>query len=85
MIGVNWHMSFFCNLEGGPFGTEPSVKAAGNFYSIIGFSVMPFLWAAPEVYMTYKLSTKHPCASGGALWVELAFGERMGLLFGYLG
>lgn len=35
--------------------------------------------------MTYKLSMKHPCASGGALWVELAFGERMGLIVGYLG
>lgn len=46
---------------------------------------MPFLWAAPEVYMTYKLSLKHPCASGGALWVELAFGEKTGLMVGYLG
>jgi amino acid transporter len=46
---------------------------------------MPILWAFPEVYMTYKLSEKHPCASGGALWVELAFGERMGLMVGYLG
>lgn len=46
---------------------------------------MPILWAVPEAYMTYKLSMKHPCASGGALWVELAFGERMGLIVGYLG
>jgi amino acid transporter len=70
---------------GGPFGIEPSVKAAGNFYAILGLSLMPILWAVPEAYMTYKLSMKHPCASGGALWVELAFGERMGLIVGYLG
>ena len=56
---------------GGPFGVEPSLKAAGNLYAIIGFAVMPFLWALPEAIMTYELSVLHPCASGGVLWVRL--------------
>eukprot|EP00956_Cyclotella_meneghiniana_P027028 scaffold59799_cov56-Cyclotella_meneghiniana.AAC.1 len=41
-------MIIFFNASGGPFGTEPSVKAAGNLYAIIGMTLMPFLWAAPE-------------------------------------
>jgi amino acid transporter len=69
---------------GGPFGVEPSVKAAGNLYAIIGFAVMPFVWALPECLITYELSALYPCASGGVRWVEEAFGVQIGLMFGYL-
>lgn len=75
----------FFNAAGGPFGTEPSLKAAGNLYAIIGFAVMPFLWALPEAVMTYELSAMYPCASGGVRWTEEAFGNTWGLLVGYLG
>mmetsp|Transcript_23300 Transcript_23300/g.41763 ORF Transcript_23300/g.41763 Transcript_23300/m.41763 type:complete len:176 (+) Transcript_23300:47-574(+) len=63
----------FFNAGGGPFGVEPSLKAAGNFYAIIGFAAMPFLWALPEAVMTYELSSLYPCASGGVRWVRTTF------------
>jgi len=75
----------FFNAAGGPFGVEPSLKAAGNLYTIIGFAAMPFLWALPEAVMTYELSSLYPCASAGVRWTEEAFGESWGLLVGYLG
>ncbi|KAL7481630.1 hypothetical protein ACHAW6_007313 [Cyclotella cf. meneghiniana] len=78
-------MIIFYNVTGGPFGIEPSVKAAGNLYAIIGIALMPFVWAVPEMYMTYRLSTMFPCASGGVLWVEKAMNPTMGLVQGYLG
>lgn len=55
---------------GGPFGIEPSLKAAGNLYAIIGFAAMPMLWSLPEAIMTYELSTMFPCASGGVRFVR---------------
>ena len=60
---------------GGPFGVEPSLKAAGNLYAIIGFAVMPILWSLPESIMTYELSTLFPCASGGVRFVSWYLGE----------
>eukprot|EP00569_Conticribra_weissflogii_P016220 CAMPEP_0171405060 /NCGR_PEP_ID=MMETSP0880-20121228/15073_1 /TAXON_ID=67004 /ORGANISM="Thalassiosira weissflogii, Strain CCMP1336" /LENGTH=393 /DNA_ID=CAMNT_0011920421 /DNA_START=6 /DNA_END=1184 /DNA_ORIENTATION=- len=75
----------FFNAAGGPFGFEPSIKAAGNLYAIIGFAVMPILWALPEALMTYELSSMYPCASGGVRWLEEAFGTRSGMMVGYLG
>ncbi|KAL3767923.1 hypothetical protein ACHAWO_001819 [Cyclotella atomus] len=78
-------MIIFYNVTGGPFGIEPTVKAAGNLYAIIGVALFPFLWAIPEVYMTFRLSTLYPCASGGVLWCETAFGPSTGLMQGYLG
>ena len=96
----------FFNASGGPFGVEPSVKAAGNLFAIIGFSVMPLLWALPEAYMTYELSSTYPDNSGGMRWgkrdrgnigyirehaltfplsVQEAFGEKAGLITGYMG
>jgi len=55
----------FFNACGGPFGIEPALKAAGNLYAIIGISVMPFIWSLPESIITYEMSSKYPCASGG--------------------
>ena len=75
----------FFTMSGGPIGVEPSIRAAGNLYAIIGFAVMPFLWALPEVLITTELGLRYPCASGGVRWVEEAFGSKAGLLVGYLG
>ena len=72
-------------IPGGPFGVEPSLKAAGNLYAIIGFAIMPVLWSLPEAWVTYELSSLYPCASGGVRWTEEAFGESWGMLVGYLG
>mmetsp|Transcript_1673 Transcript_1673/g.3705 ORF Transcript_1673/g.3705 Transcript_1673/m.3705 type:complete len:300 (-) Transcript_1673:561-1460(-) len=70
---------------GPPFGMEPSLKAAGNLYAIIGYAVIPFVWALPEAVMTYELSSLYPCSSGGVRWAEEAFGKTCGLFTGYLG
>lgn len=62
-----WHRLIYSSYlyrTGGPFGIEPTVKAAGNFYAIICIALMPIFWSIPELYMTYKLSTLYPCASG---------------------
>lgn len=66
-LTVLFHSSI---AAGGPFGVEPSLKAAGNLYAIIGFAAMPFLWSLPEAVMTYELSSLYPCASGGVRFVR---------------
>ena len=61
----------FFNASGGPFGIEPTLKAAGNLYAIIGVCVMPFIWSLPEALITYEMSSRFPCASGGVRWVSI--------------
>lgn len=85
MSGFMLAVVIFYTMSGGPIGVEPSIKAAGNLYAIIGFAVMPFLWALPEVLITTELGLRYPCASGGVRWCEEAFGPKAGLLVGYLG
>lgn len=75
----------FYNVSGGPFGIEPSIRAAGNFYAILGFIVFPFIWALPEALVTAELGAAFQDPSAGVAWVEEAFGETMGGLCGYLG
>ena len=60
----------FFNVSGGPFGLEPAVKAAGNLFAIVGVAAMPLLFSLPEAVMTYELSSRYPCASGGVRWVR---------------
>ncbi len=85
MSGSMLAVLIFFTISGGPIGVEPSIKAAGNLYAIIGFAVMPIMWALPEVLMTTDLGLRYPCASGGVRWCEEAFGAKAGLLVGYLG
>jgi amino acid transporter len=75
----------FFTMSGGPVGVEPSIRAAGNLYAIIGFAAMPFLWSLPEVLITTELGLLYPCASGGVRWCEEAFGSKAGLFVGYFG
>jgi amino acid transporter len=75
----------FYNVSGGPFGVETSVRAGGNFYALLGFLVMPFVWSLQEALMTAELGTAFPEASGGVAWVEEAFGPSAGWMSGYLG
>ena len=74
----------FYNVSGGPFGIEPSIRAAGNFYAILGFCVFPFIWSLPEALVTAELGSSFQDPSAGVAWVEEAFGEKMGSLCGYL-
>ena len=75
----------FYNVSGGPFGIEPSIRAAGNFFALLGFVLFPFVWALPEALVTAELGSTFMDPSAGVTWVEEAFGERMGGLCGYLG
>lgn len=75
----------FYSVSGGPYGSEASVRSAGNFYTLLGYLVAPFIWSIPEAIMTAELSSAMPEAAGGVAWVEEAFGERAGWMAGYLG
>ena len=76
----------FYNVSGGPFGIEATIKSSGNFIGILGFALFPFIWSIPEALVTAELGSAFAQdASGGVAWVEEAFGERMGLVAGYLG
>ena len=76
----------FYNVSGGPFGIEPALFSAGNLYTIIGFLIVPFIWSVPEALVTAELgSAFHHDSSGGVAWVDEAFGEKWGLVCGYLG
>lgn len=74
----------FYSVSGGPFGSEASVKAAGNFYALLGFLIMPLVWSLPEAMVTAELGAAYPEASGGVAWVEEAFGKTAGWMEGYL-
>ena len=75
----------FYSVSGGPFGCETSVRAGGNFYSLLGFLIMPCIWSVQEALLTAELGTTFPEASGGVAWVEEAFGINAGWMSGYLG
>ena len=81
---VSMAVLIFYNVSGGPFGIETTVRAGGNFYAILGFLIMPFVWSLQEALMTAELGTTFPEASGGVAWVEEAFGHGAGWMSGYL-
>jgi hypothetical protein len=71
----------FYNVSGGPFGMETTVRAGGNFYALLGFLIMPFVWSLQEALMTAELGTTFVEASGGVAWVEGTFLESTPFLF----
>lgn len=73
----------FYKVSGGPFGAEPAVKAAGPFYSLLGFILFPLFWCIPEALITAELGAAYPEPSGAIAWVEEAFGPKASLLCGY--
>jgi len=81
---ISMAVLIFYNVSGGPFGIETTVRAGGNFYAILGFLVMPFVWSLQEALMTAELGTTFPEASGTVAWVEEAFGHGAGWMAGYL-
>jgi hypothetical protein len=54
----------FYKVSGGPFGCEPTVKAAGPFYALLGFIVFPIFWCIPEALITAELGSAYPEPSG---------------------
>lgn len=81
---VSFSILVFYNVSGGPFGVEASVRAGGNFYSLLGFLVVPLIWSLQEAAITAELGAAFPEASGGVAWVEEAFGSTAGWMSGYL-
>ena len=79
---VSLSVVVFYAVSGGPFGIEPAVRAAGNFYAILGFCLLPFLWSGPEAMMTAELGAAFPDAAGGVAWVQSAFGKQAGWMCG---
>jgi hypothetical protein len=73
----------FYKVSGGPFGCEPTVRAAGPLYALLGFTIFPILWSVPEALVTAELGSRFPEPSGSVAWIEEAFGSHAGLLCGY--
>ena len=73
----------FYKVSGGPFGCEPTVRAAGPFYALLGFIIFPVVWSIPEALVTAELGSLFPEPSGSVAWIEEAFGSTAGLLCGY--
>uniref|UniRef100_A0A6S8J0A1 Cationic amino acid transporter C-terminal domain-containing protein n=1 Tax=Amphora coffeiformis TaxID=265554 RepID=A0A6S8J0A1_9STRA len=73
----------FYKVSGGPFGCEPTVRAAGPFYALVGFILFPIFWSIPEALVTAELGCQYPEPSGSVAWIEEAFGSTAGLLCGY--
>ncbi|KAL7545427.1 hypothetical protein ACHAWF_008779 [Thalassiosira exigua] len=45
----------FYNVSGGPFGIESTIRAGGNFMTILGFMIFPLVWPVPEALITAEL------------------------------
>ena len=75
----------FYNVSGGPFGIEPSIRSAGNFYTILGFALLPLVWSLPEALVTAELGSAFQCSSGGVIWVpyRLRLERLLGAIAGY--
>eukprot|EP00241_Pyramimonas_parkeae_P002912 CAMPEP_0114259038 /NCGR_PEP_ID=MMETSP0058-20121206/19665_1 /TAXON_ID=36894 /ORGANISM="Pyramimonas parkeae, CCMP726" /LENGTH=518 /DNA_ID=CAMNT_0001374029 /DNA_START=233 /DNA_END=1789 /DNA_ORIENTATION=- len=63
---------------GGPFGIEESVSSGGPLFAILGFVVLPLVWAVPEALIAAELGTSFPENSGFVAWVTAAFGPFWG-------
>uniref|UniRef100_A0A7C8ZX48 Amino acid permease/ SLC12A domain-containing protein n=1 Tax=Opuntia streptacantha TaxID=393608 RepID=A0A7C8ZX48_OPUST len=72
----------YFEVAGGPYGAEPSVKAAGPLFAILGFLVFPFIWSIPEALITAELATTFPGNGGFVIWAHKAFGPFWGSLMG---
>jgi amino acid transporter len=72
----------FYSVSGGPFGLEISVQTAGFLFSILGFMIVPIVYAVPEALMTAELASAFQEASGGVAWAEEAFGSAVGWVAG---
>lgn len=72
----------FFEVSGGPYGSEPAVRAAGPLLTILGFLIFPFIWSIPESLVTAELATALPGNGGFVLWAHRAFGPFCGSLMG---
>jgi hypothetical protein len=62
--------------------TQDSVRAGGPLLAVLGFLVLPLVWAIPEAMIAAELSTAFPENSGYVAWVTAAFGPWWGFQMG---
>ncbi|XP_043700477.1 probable polyamine transporter At3g13620 [Telopea speciosissima] len=72
----------YFQASGGPYGEEPTVKAAGPLFAILGFLIIPFIWSIPQALLTAELATTFPGNGGYVIWASHAFGPFWGFLMG---
>ncbi|GAV78478.1 AA_permease_2 domain-containing protein [Cephalotus follicularis] len=72
----------YFEVSGGPYGVEPTVKASGPLFAILGFLIFPFIWSIPEALVTAELATAFPGNGGFVLWADKAFGPMWGTVLG---
>jgi hypothetical protein len=60
--------------SGGPFGIEPSVRAAGPLACVLGLALMAPVWALPQSLMSAELALAIDDNGGQFYWVLRAFG-----------
>eukprot|EP01103_Thecamoeba_quadrilineata_P010816 TRINITY_DN243_c1_g2_i1.p1 TRINITY_DN243_c1_g2~~TRINITY_DN243_c1_g2_i1.p1 ORF type:complete len:467 (+),score=79.79 TRINITY_DN243_c1_g2_i1:139-1539(+) len=75
-----WKMTViaFFITSGGPFGGEVAVQAAGPLVSLLGFIILPIIFALPQALMTAELATMMDENGGYIIWSERAFGRFVG-------
>lgn len=74
----------FFAVAGSPAGTEDTIVAAGPLLALLGFVIMPVVWAVPESLVTAELATAFPHNGGYVVWVTRAFGPTTGFVVGIL-
>ena len=74
----------FFTVSGGPFGSEPAMAAGGPFWTLVGFSLFPFVWSVPEALITAELGSRFPSNCGVINWCTGAYGPLIGYLEGWL-
>ena len=62
-------------IAAGCFGLEEMIAASGPGLTILILAVMPFLWAAPQAFVSAELGSAIPEAGGFYKWVQRGLGE----------
>jgi amino acid transporter len=73
LVGIAFFMT--C---GGPYGFEETVNAAGPLLTLLGLSLLPFMYALPQALITAELGCIMDENGGYVVWVERAFGDFWG-------
>eukprot|EP00457_Paulinella_chromatophora_P007077 gb/GEZN01007097.1/.p1 GENE.gb/GEZN01007097.1/~~gb/GEZN01007097.1/.p1 ORF type:complete len:481 (+),score=62.67 gb/GEZN01007097.1/:31-1473(+) len=80
------YMAFltFFSISGGPFGMESCIRAAGPLVTLCFITVIPFVWAIPQILMTTELACHINDINGGYIvWVQRALGDFPAFINGW--
>lgn len=73
----------FFTVAGGPFGIEPSVRAAGPLLALLGILLLPWVWCLPVSLAAAELATAIPLNGGLVRYVEKALGHFPSYVCGF--